>query len=176
MKQKGQNMKAPILFLFTIYILCNISATQIPKHHTDQHRIRGQKYIEDSAHVYWDNYPNPFSPPTVRDTGKGLMCGELGFYCDLSDSVEVTFLQSNDSIVYQTMVIQSRPSFALCYWMAGPKIDHRSLPTRYFRAPSNEQIKIFLSVGGRKKNLRKAGFQVQKGWYYWIHNRVSNKP
>jgi hypothetical protein len=141
--------------------------------YSNEHRIPGQTYIEDSAHVYWDSWPNPFSPPTITDTGKGLMCGTLTFYCDLSDSVEVAVVTERDSVVYSTTVFSPKPPyFDLCYWVAGPKIDRQSLPSSYFRAPSDITLRLVLVVGGRWKNSRvffRGG--GRRDWYYWIDRR-----
>ena len=172
MKSKGRNMKAQISILFIMILLCSMCAGQNPKTYSNQHHSRGQKYIEDSAHVYWDDWPNPFSPPTVRDSTKGLMCGDLSFYCDLSDSVEVAVVTKHDSILYRTTVTSDKPPyFSLCYWMAGPKINPQSLPASYFKAPSKGNLKLVLIVGGRWKNIRGFHLNGSRGWYYWIDRR-----
>jgi hypothetical protein len=133
------------------------------------HRYPSQFYFEDSIHVFWDQYPNPFSPPGIRDTDKGLVCGDLPFYCDLSDTVTVAFLGEKDSIVYEAS-IQSRkpPSFSFCYWLAGPRIDPQHLPAQYIRGRSGENFKLLLIVQGRKKCLRESRICIPKDWYCWI--------
>ena len=128
-----------------------------------------QFYFEDSVHVFWTRYPNPFSPPGVSETSKGLMCGDWSFYCDLSDTVTVAFLGEKDSIVYEA-TIQSRkpPYFGFCYWLAGPRIDPYNLPAQYIRGRSGEHFKLLLIVQGRKKCLRESRMYIPKDWYCWI--------
>ena len=157
-------------FILLIYFLipCFVSVrSQV----TPENRYPKQVCFEDSSRVFWTWYPNPFCPPTVGDTGRGLICGGLTFYCDLSDSVGVAFVEKNDSIVYTaTVKTATPPHFSLCYWLAGPHVRTQSLPARYFRSNSDEQLKLLLIVHGRRKSLLK-GPPIQRGWYYWMDER-----
>lgn len=158
-----------ILYLLIVLICCSNCWAQKYQIPSDPYRLQGQKYLEDSAHVYWTSYPNPFSPLVVRDTEKGDICGDYTFFCDLSDTIGIAFVTNNDSIVYQAKIFSpTEHNFFLCYWMAGPKIQARSLPPTYFRALSDDRLSVLLIVGGREKNIREGALSVTKGWYYWI--------
>lgn len=157
------------LILFAVFLLCNFGVAQVQKISHKPHRYRFQTYFNDSSHVFWTSYPNPFSPPTVRDTGKGLICGNLTFYCDLSDSVEVALVAEDDSIVYQTIVkSQTPPYFSLCYWVAGEKAQIRSMPSRYYKSGKDGRLKALLIVNGKKKSMHEIGIPVRNNRYYWI--------
>ena len=139
-----------------------------------QNRYSAQRYWEDSVHVFWTWYPNPFSPPTLKDTSKGMMCGGLTFYCDLSETVTVAFLTESDSLAYEASIVSRKPPyFDLCYWLAGPRIDPRHLPARKIRGRSRDQFKLLLTVRGRKKCVRHYGITVPKDWYCWIDDIAS---
>ena len=102
-----------ILFVcFIILILCPIPAFSQLK---NANRYPNQFYIEDSIHVCFTCYPNPFSPPTITDSTKGLFCGTNTFYCDISDTVLVIYQNIADSVVYCKKVIsKSPPEFSYC--------------------------------------------------------------
>ena len=147
-----------------------------------QTQVRGvprfpyQPHFEDSAHVFFTAYPNPFSPPTVRDTGKGLICGGGQFYCDLSESARIAFVDENDSTVYTTTVKSSTPpQFSFCYWLAGPRVRKELLPSKYIRSDVDMELKTLIIVRGRRKCLAEHGMFIQKGWYYWIDEQVTKK-
>jgi len=134
----------------------------------DELRVGYQTYIEDSAHVYFTDYPSPIAPPTVRDDEMGYVC-YLGksFHCDLSNSVLVAFVNEKDSILYSALVkSKNPPSFTYCCWLAGPRIGKEILPKKYFRGDGRSKIKLFLIVRGRRKCSVEATFA--DGWYYWI--------
>ncbi len=135
-----------------------------------------QVYYEDSAHVFFKDGPNPFCPPTVRDTGKGLICGGgrfYQFYCDLSGRVTVAFINAQDSIIYSANVRSTNlPHFTFCFWLAGPGVRKELLPAKYFRSDVDVKIRELIIVRGRKKCKMDLDFFVQKGYYYWIDDRV----
>jgi hypothetical protein len=142
-------------------------------------RHPNQKYIEDSIHVYFINlydpsYPDPFSPPTVSDSGKGIICGGGFFYCDLSESALLAFVNDNDSIIYSAIVRSSKPpDFSFCYWKAGPRAKTTLLPREFYRSKLTGKVKVVLSIAGRRKCLSE--FAVEKGWSYWIDDQTSRK-
>lgn len=169
-------MKTKVLLILILFSCCNICWAQNNQTPVGENRLPGQKYLEDSVHVFWDSYPNPFSPPGVRDTGKGLICGYYTFYCDLSDTVGIAFVTKIDSVVYQsTLTSPTKHNYSLCYWEAGPKIQVQSLPTNYFLASSDEDLGVLLIVDGRKKNIREGALPVRDGWYYWINDQKIRK-
>jgi len=136
----------------------------------------GQTYYEDSGHVFWTWYPNPFSPPAVGDTGNGQIQGALTFCCDLSDSVDLAFVAENDSIVYHSMLVSRKPPhFSVVYWMAGPKVTSESLPYKSYTGDSDQQLKLLLSVKGRPKSVRPSGIYAPRGWHLWIDEGKSDK-
>lgn len=158
--------------LFITILLSFIAVSQIQ---SSPNRYPNQVCFEDSLDVFWTYYPNPFSPPTVKDTGVGFINLGLTYYCDLSDSVEVALIGSNDSIVYSAIIISPKsPHFDVAYWVAGPKVSKHSLPANYFRGIRDENLKLLLIVDGRWKSRRERGIQVKKGWYYWIDNSNTN--
>ena len=144
-----------------------------------ENRYPLQSYIEDSAHVFWTWYPNPFSPPSIRDTGKGMICGGLSFYCDLSETVTVAFLKEKDSVVYEaTIRLLQPPHFSLCYWLAGPQVDLHRLPSYYMRSDSSQEYRLLLLVHGRGKCVRESGIFVPQHWCCWIEGitRYKRRP
>jgi hypothetical protein len=139
------------------------------------YRTPNQICIEDSTRIFWTNYPNPFSPPTIKDTTQGMICGGFTFYCDLSDTVEVSLIGENDSVLTTTRIITHKPpNYSFCYWMAGSNVALTSIPTEHFKATSNSQLNVLLSVNGRKKNIRLKVIYIPKGLYCWI-NDYANK-
>ncbi len=156
--------------LVVVLLVIESVQSQVPA----QNRFPYQRFFEDSTHVFWTWYPNPFSPPTVANTKKGQICGGLTFYCDLSDTVLVAFVSKSDSILYEAPLTSTNPPyFSLCYWIGGPRVSLELLPSKYFRSDFNEKIKLLLVVRGRWKSLRGIGITVQNGWYYWIDEHVS---
>jgi hypothetical protein len=159
-----------------LFIILHMFLATAQSQESKQHRYPKQTYVEDSARVYWDSYPNPFSPPTVTDTGRGLIKGELTFRCDISDSVEIAFITKNDSIVHKATVHSSKPPyFSVGYWVAGPNARQQSLPTSYFKPSSDSYLRLVIIVEGRWKSIRERGISVRKGWHYWIDTRRPNK-
>ncbi len=160
-------------FIFLNSYFGNTAFMQIP----EKNRYPKQYYFEDSTRVFWTWYPNPFSPPTITDKSKGrLICGDLSFYCDLSDTIIVALVQNADSIVYSAPIISSIPSyFSLCYWMAGPNINLEELPDKFFQSNTNEALKLMLIVNDRKKCIRNGDFRLQKNWYWWINESKTKK-
>ncbi|MEJ2614418.1 MAG: hypothetical protein P8Z35_05645 [Ignavibacteriaceae bacterium] len=146
-----------------LFIICSIF---IFPQTNDKNRSPNQKYIDDSTNVFWTIYPNPFSPPLITDTSKGLFCGEYGFYCALSDTVFVAFQNQRDSIVYSKEVISRSPDFSFCLWIAGSQINHKELPKKYFQCDGKEKIKLFLIINGSKKCYRE--IYILNKRYYWI--------
>jgi hypothetical protein len=153
-----------------LLLLCTLSLVE--RSHAQvkpENRYPFQSYCEDSAHVFWTWYPNPFSPPTINDTSKGMICGGLTFYCDLSDTVTIALLNTNDSVVYEAPVrLSSPPHFSLCYWLAGPKVDIQGLPSHYFRSDSQQKYRLLLVVHGRRKCVTEYGIFLPANWYCWI--------
>ena len=125
-----------------------------------------QHFIEDSTNVFWTFYPNPFSPPNITDTSKGLMCGQYTFYCSISDTVLLAFQNEKDSIVYTKELYSPSSDFGICLWIAGPKINQNELPKEYFQSNEKEKIKLILIVNGHKKCYREMYTVNRK--YYWI--------
>ncbi len=163
-------MKIQVILI--ILFCCSICYAQKKLVVIDEHRLPGQKYFEDSTHVYWNHYPNPMAPPTVSDTGKGRICGDIVFYCDKSDSVDIAFVTMKDSIVYQlTIPSWSKHVYSLCYWKAGPNVQVQSLPQNHYQALANERLGLLLIIDGRKMALKEGALSVRKGWYYWIDDR-----
>jgi hypothetical protein len=141
-----------------------------------EHRYPKQTTIEDSTHVFWTSYPNPFSPPTLKDTSKALIYGDLTFYCDLSDTAEVALVARNDSIVYSATVVAAKPPhFSIGYWVAGRNSDQRSLPASHFTSSVDDHLKVLLIVHGRRKVLRDVGIPVKKGMHYWIESSTPHR-
>jgi len=162
-------MKKLSLIYFFVFLFCNLIVAQNQNISHKPHRDPNQKYFDDTTHIFWTSYPNPFSPPTVRDTGKGLVCGNLTFYCDLSDSVEVAFVTEDDSIVYQTTVTsQMPPYFSLSHWVAGEKVRIQSIPSHYYKSSKDGHIKALLILDGQKKSIQEIGISVKNGRHYWL--------
>lgn len=156
--------------LLVVTLICFVSDVQSQVQ--SQHRYPKQKHFEDSTRVFWTSYPNPFSPPTEKDSTKGLIYGDLTFYCDLSDSVDVAFVTKNDSIVHRATIRSAKPPyFSVGYWVAGKNIRQASLPSSYFRPNKDDHLKLVLIVGNRWKSIREVGIPVQRGRYYWIDTR-----
>jgi hypothetical protein len=139
-----------------------------------EHRLPWQIYLEDSAHVFWTAYPNPFSSPTIRDTSVGLMHTGLTFYSDLSDTVTIAFLGKNDSTIYSVNLTDG-PDYELAYYLAGPNYDTRKLPHQYLRADSTQMYKLLLIVNGRPKNIRGSSVYIPRGCYCWVNNQSHKK-
>jgi len=162
--------------LFCLLLFNQVIVDQTIGQEKVDNRYPYQFYFEDSTHIYWTWYPNPFSGSTLKDTSKGSFCGGLGFYCDNSDTVTVTILTEKDSVVYERVVeSQNSPQFELCYWLAGPRINLNRLPVHYFRGDSEKHFKILLSVQGRRKCVRESGINLSKNWYCWIDDIKQTK-
>ncbi len=152
-------------------IICCLSASALcwsQQQTYEKARYRPQAYYGDSAHVFWTAYPNPFYP-SVDKEGRVKSCGDLSFYCDLSDSVVVALLAENDSVVYQSTVRTSTPpGFSLCYWVADEKTSPVALPEHFFKAERDERVRWLLIAGGKWKCARQWGNRLSKGKYYWL--------
>jgi hypothetical protein len=141
-----------------------------------KNRYPNQVYFEDSTHIFWTWYPNPFSPPTLKDTGKGLVYGDFTFYCDFTDSVDVALVTKNDSVVHHAYLKTARPPyFFVGLWVAGPMVTEQSLPASYYKPNADEYLRPVLIVGGRWKSLRALGIPVKRGWHYWIDQTRPSK-
>jgi hypothetical protein len=141
-----------------------------------ENRYPLQTFLEDSGHVFWTSYPNPFSPPTITETTMGMVYSGFSFYCDLSDTVTVGLLGERDSILYAAdMISVGSPHFMLAYCFAGSRFPVDQLPHRYFRSGSGRQYKVLLSVRGRPKCIRAYGIYVPKDWYCWLPNPSEDK-
>lgn len=149
---------------FLIYVFFALNTYSQVK---DIYRYPYQQYFEDSTHVYWTWYPDPFAPPTLTDSTKGSYCGQFSFDCDLSDTVLVTIQNEIDSLVYCLKVISKLPPhFSLCIWVAGKYFDSNYLPNFYFRSDHEERYTLALNVKGHKKCSRQFG--VLPDNYYWF--------
>ena len=115
------------ILVFFIYCMAIFSQPNAKNIYPYQH------FIEDSTNVFWKFYPNPFSPPNITDTSKGLMCGQYTFYCSISDTVLLAFQNEKDSIVYTKELYSPSSDFGICLWIAGPKINQNELPQEYFQ-------------------------------------------
>jgi hypothetical protein len=128
-----------------------------------------QKYIDDSAHVFWTYYPNPISPPTVGDTGRGYIYSGLTFYCDLADTVDIQLLNEKDSVVCYASVVSKMPhTFLLYYSIAGQNADPQSIPLNHFKIDSFEKLKWAIVVNGKRKTLIDAHGVWRRGMYLWL--------
>ena len=107
--------------------------------------------------------------PGRTENRKASYCGDLSFYCDLSDTATVVAFDEKDSALY-SIQLKSRipPNFSLCYWLAGSQISPTQLPTHYIRGDSIRIDKLMLVVSGRKKALRNYQIHVPRGWYFWL--------
>ena len=167
-------MKIATIVLLILPIFCTIVTTAIAQ--TAAHnRFLSQTYFGDSSHVFWTWYPNPFSPATIipgrTENRKVSYCGDLSFYCDLSDSVTVVAYDQTDSAVYSIQVVSKiPPNFSLCYWLAGSQISPTQLPRSYVRGDSLSINKLMLVVSGKNKALRSYHVYVPEGWYFWMQS------
>jgi hypothetical protein len=99
----------------------------------------------------------------------GAMNFGLTFYCDLSDTVTISFLGDKDSVLYSADIISiDSPHFSLAFCLAGSRYSVSQLPERYFRSPSSKQYRLCLSIAGRPKCIRENGLYVPKDWYCWL--------
>lgn len=131
------------------------------------YRSRDQHYFEDSANVYWTTHPNPFAPPTISETSKGLFCGANTFHCSLSDTVLVAFQNQFGLTLYNKKVVSKlAPFFNLCFWIAGSQISPLELPESYYHTNSLQKIYLVLIVNGRKKCYKEITISDKR--YYWI--------
>ena len=131
---------------------------------------KGEIHIEDSTHIHWTHYPNLFSPPTITSSSKGLYCGLLSFYCDLTDTVTVAIVNQTDSILYKEQVTSRiPPHFSLCFWLAGSEYDTKKLPENYYRPDENIQSKLVVYVKNRPKCSR--NFSVKENQYFWLQSK-----
>ncbi len=169
-------MKKQFLIII-VFLFCYICIAQNRNNSNQYYRYKFQKYFDDSTHIFWTEYPNPLAHRGMRgDTSKIRICGDLDFYCDLSDSVEVAFVTENDSIVYRTIVFSKyRPDFGVCYWIAGNKARKEILPSNYFKPNKDGIINILLIVNNQKKSMRTIGIPVKAGQYYWIQPLISGE-
>ena len=157
------SMKLKLFITFLLIGHFPIILSQVKK----DNRLREQVYIEDSSKVFWTDYPNPFSPPTITEKSKGLFCCLATFYCELSDSVLVAVKNENDSIFYsQYISTKLPPYFSYCIWIAGMEIDNNELPKPYFYFDEKQNIKITLIVDGREKCYREGVVNDKR--YYWL--------
>ncbi len=167
-------MKIKLTLLLTTQIIIFYYTTSFSQKY-EKYRHHNQFYFEDSTHVFWTWLPNPFSPPTITDSSKGLYCGDFTFYCDLSDTVLITFVQNNDSIVYYKPIVSScPPHFGLCFWYGGPNLNPSELPDQYYRNVTDKKLKLLIIVNGRKKCMRDYSFK--KDWYFWLNESKTKYP
>ena len=157
------NMK---LLSFTILMLSLVIVAQSQHHITP--RAGNQTYFEDSAHVYFTLYPNPFHGVMPTKTTKVHDCyNSKSFYCDLSDSVTVALVDRKDSTVYSAMLKSTKPPFfGFCFWVAGPQFNKALLPSSYFVSNSDTILSLVLLVRDRRKC--QTTYRFVKNLYYWI--------
>jgi hypothetical protein len=173
-RTKVLNVKTLIAILSLMLISQSLFGQEIAPQRQPS-RYPFQSYIEDSTHVFWTSYPNPFSPPTVSDSGMARIHG-LTFYCDISDTVTVSLLGGRGSVLYEASVeSQGSPHFTMTYWPAGPRAPSHKLPAHFFRADSAATFGLLLSVGGHRKCSRQKGIDLLKGWYCWIDTKTPKK-
>ncbi len=154
------------IFVFLLLIVFPLSGRG---QESQRNRCPGQVYLEDSTHVFWTWYPNPFSPPGVRDTTTGLMCRDLTFFCDLTDSVQVAMVEGDRDIVNEATVTSNiAHDFSVCYWVAGPHTKQSLLPPDCFKRENKIPLSMLLIVKGRKKCLALGIPNIPQGWYCWI--------
>jgi hypothetical protein len=134
--------------------------------------LPSQTYIEDSTHVYWTWYPNPFSPPTVLnpDTSIWGLYTLYTFYCDLPDSISVALIDSNRNIVYSTNSgPMERSNYGVAPMLAGPHVRSAKLPAQYFQEKNGGSYDLMILVSGRPKTIRGvADIRIEKGQYFWM--------
>jgi hypothetical protein len=141
-----------------------------------RNRYPFQTFVEDSSHVYWTWYPNPFSPPTVTTTTAGVIQSGLTLYCDLCDTVSVALLGDRDSVIYSSrMITLTPPHFDVAFTYAGPRYADSLLPARYFRSQHDGDYKVAISVKGRRKCVREQGIFMRKDWYCWLAGSEMDK-
>jgi hypothetical protein len=159
-----------LIFSISLIVLQSVCFSQTDQRsRCERARCHGQKYFDDSVHVFQTCYPNPFSPPTVGDTGIGVTFSGTSFYCDLADTVVVELLNADDSVVYREIVISRHPpGFSLYRGWAGPKVDVRSLRANRFKCDSVGKYRWVLVVNGRRKFMFGSFTSDRKGWYIWI--------
>jgi hypothetical protein len=157
-----------------LIILISLLAFLVPKalpqsRGDEKARWPGQLYIEDSVHVFWVQYPNPFSGPTVTDSTQGCFQGDHSFYCDLAETVEVLLVNEKDSVVSVASTASPHPPrFSVSICVAGKKVRHDSVPERAFRAPRDSRLSVVLSVRGHRKVIHPWPITVLKGHYCWV--------
>jgi hypothetical protein len=153
-----------------VAVLLGLGVQSMSGQETKEHRRRYQVYFEDSTHVFWTSWPNPFSPPAVTRTTKGLMCGQVTFYCDLTDSVQVAIVDgdTSDIVTEVTVTPDSGHDFSVCYWVAGPLFQQGQLPSNCFKRKTKYPLSWLLFVNGRKKCLTLGVGNLPQGWYCWI--------
>ncbi len=165
-------MKYIIIAALLAVVVQSVSGQELKNH-----RRRNQVYFEDSTHVFWTSWPIPFSPPTVTRTTKGIMCGYLTFYCDLTDSVQVAIVDGDttDIVNEATVTPDSGHFFSVCYWVAGPRFPQDQLPPVWFKRKNKWPLSVLLIVNGRKKCLTVGVGNLPQGWYCWIDEGHSRK-
>ncbi|HUI30128.1 MAG TPA: hypothetical protein VLX91_07915 [Candidatus Acidoferrales bacterium] len=153
-----------------VAVLVEVVVQSMSGQELKDHRSRHQVYFEDSTHVFWTSWPTPFSPPTVTRTTKGLMCGYLTFYCDLTDSVQVEIVDGDtaDIVNEATVTPDSGHDFSVCYWVAGTSFPQDQLPSNCFKRKDKYALSVLLIVNGRKKCLTVGVGNLLQGWYCWI--------
>jgi len=157
--------------LIFISLIMLLDPGLLPRSNGDERFRRPQQlYIEDSTHVFWLQYPNPFSPPTIRDSTMGCIYGDYEFYCDIADTVDILLIDANDSVLTACSVAsRHRPHyFSAYYCLAGKDITPSRVPKQAVRVSDTSQFAVVLSVHGRKKTVHPLHIYVPKGWYCWI--------
>jgi hypothetical protein len=162
-------LRANMKYILLVILLAS-SVQSVNAQDAKEHRRRFQIYYEDSTNVYWTSWPNPFSPPTVTRTTKGLICGYLTFFCDLTDSVQVAIVDGDTSDIVNeaTATPDSGHDFSVCYWVAGPLFPRDQLPPDCFKRKDKYPLSVLLIVNGRQKCLTVGVGDLPQGWYCWI--------
>lgn len=139
---------------------------------SEKNRYPNQIYFQDSTHVFWTWYPNPFSPPTisVNDSLRIVRSSHYSWYCDISDTCTFAIIGNEDSILYSAKVTSKyKPNFGCFLSTALPKYLPYKLPENYVKVDSSAYYNLSLIVNGKKQSTRKDGIYLNKDWYYWIY-------
>ncbi len=132
-------------------------------------RSEFQTYLQDSATVFWTQYPDPFSHPTYRD--RRVLSQAISFHCELPGIIEVGFFDArNDSTIHQFRIHSSgKADHTFWVWCASPSADPSTIPEDRFLSISPMPLELVLIVDGKKKTMFRMQFNVPAGYYCYLH-------
>ena len=137
----------------------------------EKSRSQFQKYIEDSANVFWTQYPDPFSPPTYSYM---WISPSYTFFCDLPGIVQVGLLNRSDSLL-SAFTLPTHQTCSYSFRLTGSKkwpLQPRGRTEYTTFAIADKVARFCIIVNYRRKSVFewRCPYVVQPDTYYYLQS------